>query len=85
MLIWKEIYRGMCYSEFIGIENVLEKNNILIRTKVRSIRNRFAQNSVTQAGAFSADSMGLNSFNEEYRILVRSKDYKNAMELLSQN
>lgn len=79
MFAWTTIYSGMIYEEFIRIENILTSNQIKMKTKVKSNRNRLANNVVMGANPAVLNAGGMN---QEYKIQVKKDDFERACFLI---
>lgn len=82
MFSWTELYYGMDYAEFLRIEHLMECNHIKIKSKVRSNRDRLSNDVVLGGSPFTLNSSGMNSFNEEYQILVKKDELDKARSLI---
>lgn len=83
MFSWIEIYIGMDYKEFTRIMNLMERNQIRTKTKLKNINNRMSGNVILGGNPWVLNSTGMNSGNEEYKIMVKKENVEKARCLIS--
>lgn len=83
MFSWIEIYIGMDYKEFTRIMNLMERNQIRTKTKLKNINNRMSGNVILGGNPLVLNSTGMNSGNEEYKIMVKKENVEKARCLIS--
>lgn len=83
MFSWIEIYIGMDYKEFTRIMNLMESNQIRTKTKLKNINNRMTNDVILGGSPLVLNSTGMNSENEEYKIMVKKENVEKARYLIS--
>ena len=80
--LWTELYGGMDYKEYTRIQNLMDANSIPIKTKIKNLRGRMADNVRFGGNPLVTNTVGVCSMNEEYRIKVKKNDYEKAKTIL---
>lgn len=80
--LWTELYGGMDYKEYTRIQNLMDANSIPIKTKIKNLRGRMADNARFGGNPLVTNTVGICSMNEEYRIKVKKNDYEKAKAIL---
>lgn len=79
---WREIYKGMSYEEFIRIENLMQYNQIQIKTRIKSLRNRITNDAILGGNPLILNDSMMKTENREYKIMVKKTDIEKAQYLL---
>ena len=79
---WIELYSGMNYKEYTRIQSLMDANSIPIKTKIKNLRGRMADNARFGGNPLVTNTVGVCSMNEEYRIKVKKNDYEKAKTIL---
>lgn len=73
----------MDYKEFTRIMNLMESNQIRTKTKLKNINNRMTNDVILGGSPLVLNSTGMNSENEEYKIMVKKENVEKARYLIS--
>ena len=63
--------------------NLMERNQIRTKTKLKNINNRMSGNVILGGNPLVLNSTGMNSGNEEYKIMVKKENVEKARCLIS--
>lgn len=61
----------------------MESNQIRTKTKLKNINNRMSNNVILGGNPMVLNSTGMNSGNEEYKIMVKKENVEKAHYLIS--